>query len=84
MKEGQFLVFPCKVTNPHTKVSLVKVRNLFWSVCHYKLIFLCKTLVVRQMCVIIKKAVNVFLKIVHISHYYGGPVLNMWYRSLLD
>lgn len=27
MKEGQDLVFPCKVTNPDTKVSLVKVSN---------------------------------------------------------
>ncbi|XP_062841606.1 vascular endothelial growth factor receptor 1 [Trichomycterus rosablanca] len=40
MKEGQFLVFPCKVTNPHTKVSLVKFpdrriqsdqRNIIWN-----------------------------------------------------
>lgn len=28
MKEGQDLVFPCRVTNPDTKVSLVKVSTL--------------------------------------------------------
>lgn len=27
MKEGQDLVFPCRVTNPNTKVSLVKVST---------------------------------------------------------
>ncbi|XP_076869572.1 vascular endothelial growth factor receptor 1 isoform X2 [Brachyhypopomus gauderio] len=40
MKEGENLVFPCKVTNPHTKVSLIKFpnsqiepdqRNIVWN-----------------------------------------------------
>uniref|UniRef100_W5L4K5 receptor protein-tyrosine kinase n=1 Tax=Astyanax mexicanus TaxID=7994 RepID=W5L4K5_ASTMX len=40
IKEGQNLVFPCRVTNPHTKVSLIKFpslkletdqRNIVWN-----------------------------------------------------
>lgn len=40
MKEGQDLVFPCRVTNPNTKVSLVKVSNCTMNISKtsYKLI----------------------------------------------
>lgn len=31
MKEGQDLVFPCRVTNPETKVSLIKVSTFAMS-----------------------------------------------------
>lgn len=33
MKEGQDLVFPCRVTNPNTKVSLVKVSTFAMTSC---------------------------------------------------